>query len=89
MTIFGITPEESIEIKKIEELLKLNNVNCRLINIQEDTLADVDIRNTFNKMCGFKHIPAIFIGLKYLGGIEDLKNNESKGLLEDIMKEVK
>ncbi len=40
-------------------------------------------------MCGFNHIPAIFVGLKYLGGIEDLKNIESKGLLEDIMKEVK
>jgi hypothetical protein len=50
VTIFGITPEESIEINQIEELLNLQNVNCRLINIQEDTFADVDIRNTFNKM---------------------------------------
>ncbi len=40
-------------------------------------------------MCGFKHIPAIFVGLKYLGGIEDLKNIKDKGFLEDIMKEVK
>ena len=89
MTIFGITPEESIEINQIEELLNLQNVNCRLINIQEDTFADFDIRNTFNKMCGFKHIPAIFVGLNYLGGIDDLKNIENKGLLEDIMKEIK
>jgi glutaredoxin-related protein len=49
----------------------------------------MDIRITFNKMCGFKHIPAIFVGLKYLGGMQDLKNIENRGLVEDIMNEVK
>ena len=89
MTIFGNSPEESIEINQIKELFKLHNVNFRPINILEGTFADMDIRITFNKMCGFKDIPTIFVGLKYLGGVQDLKSLEDRGLLEEIMKEVK
>jgi glutaredoxin-related protein len=89
VTIFGNSPEESIEINQMKELFKLHNVNFRLINILEGTFADMDIRITFKKMCGFNDIPAIFVGLKYLGGVQDLKSLENRGLLEEIMKEVK
>ncbi len=49
----------------------------------------MDFRNTINKMCGFSHIPAIFVGFKYLGGIENLRNIENRGLLEDVIKDAK
>jgi len=40
-------------------------------------------------LCKFKNIPAIFVGLRYLGGMQDLKKMENRGMLEDVMKEVK
>jgi hypothetical protein len=40
-------------------------------------------------MCGFNNIPAIFIGLKYLGGVKELFALKNRGLLEDAIKDVK
>ncbi len=87
--MFGVTPQENPELAQIKQLFDTHQANCRLINIEEGTLADVDFRDTITQMCGFNQIPAIFIGYKYLGGIEELKAIESRGLLEDLIKDVK
>ena len=73
VTLFGITPEENPELAQIQNLLNSHQVNYRLINILEGSMVDIDFKNTLNQMCGINTIPAIFVGFKYIGGIDELK----------------
>ena len=41
------------------------------------------------KVCGTDSMPAIFVGHDYLGGLEELKELQTKGELAPLMKEAK
>jgi glutaredoxin len=72
VTLFGNHPEYCQDTKCVKGILEAKRIKMQLINIEAESCGEMDFKSIITKMCGFKDIPAIFVGRRYLGGQKDL-----------------